>query len=185
MKPCLLLGAGTVLSDKAFCKMNLARQFLLLVLGLASFVGRPPSCWAGGVLLQTASQPGGNILLSWTNAPGRAYLTEYKTNLTQMDWTILGGTISVTNSNICVTQAVTPLSPEQFFRIWILTTNAADTTKPTVTVTAPTAGQLWSNLLFTARGTAKDNKKVAAVFYRLSNNSWAAATTTNVWTNWT
>ena len=55
--------------------------------------------------------------------------------------------------------------------------------KPTLSITAPKSGQRWSNAVFTVTGIAKDNVKVAAVFYQLNNTAWAGATLSNL-TNW-
>jgi hypothetical protein len=60
----------------------------------------------------------------------------------------------------------------------------ADTTKPTLTVAAPTASQRWSNAVFTVRGTARDNAGVTNVWCQVSGSDWAGATTGNGWTNW-
>jgi hypothetical protein len=60
----------------------------------------------------------------------------------------------------------------------------ADTTRPTLTVAAPTANQRWSNAVFTVRGTAKDNAGVTNVWCQPSGGDWASATTGNGWTNW-
>ena len=62
---------------------------------------------------------------------------------------------------------------------------AGESVKPTLTLVAPKSGQRYSNAVFTATGTAKDNVAVANVFYQLNNNGWAAATTGNNFTNWT
>ncbi|MGB7746975.1 MAG: peptidylprolyl isomerase [Verrucomicrobiia bacterium] len=66
-----------------------------------------------------------------------------------------------------------------------LQANFVDVTRPTNTITAPTAGQHMTNALATVVGTARDNWKVAGVWYQLNNGAWNPATTTNVWTNWT
>ena len=60
-----------------------------------------------------------------------------------------------------------------------------DPTRPTNTITLPTAGQRWSNSVFTASGKARDNIGVASVFYSINGSVWTEATTTNRWTNWT
>ena len=65
-----------------------------------------------------------------------------------------------------------------------LTANFADVTKPTNIITSPTAGQLWSNQVFTVRGTASDNVAVTNVIYKLNAGGWIPALTTNGWTNW-
>ena len=68
--------------------------------------------------------------------------------------------------------------------------NFADVTKPTLTITAPPAGQHMTNALATFAGTASDNWQVGAVWYQLTNailpgGTWSLATTTNGYTNWT
>jgi cyclophilin family peptidyl-prolyl cis-trans isomerase len=65
-----------------------------------------------------------------------------------------------------------------------------DVTKPTLSITAPTAGKHMTNALATVVGTASDNWKVGAVWYQLTNGilangTWSLATTTNNYTNWT
>ena len=71
-----------------------------------------------------------------------------------------------------------------------LQVNFLDTNKPTLAITAPTAGQHMTNALATVVGTASDNWKVSAVWYQLTNKiltsgTWNLATTTNNYTNWT
>jgi len=60
----------------------------------------------------------------------------------------------------------------------------AETTKPTVTFTWPTAGLHLTNALPNVVGTASDNWGVASVAFQLNSSAWYAPTTTNVWTNW-
>ena len=60
-----------------------------------------------------------------------------------------------------------------------------DTTPPTVSITSPAAGQLWSNVNFTVTGTASDNVAVSSVWYSLNNEAWTNATSGNNWSNWT
>ncbi len=66
-----------------------------------------------------------------------------------------------------------------------LIANFVDTNRPAVTITAPTANQRWSNAVFTARGTARDNLRVTNLWYQLNSGDWIPADTTNNWTNWT
>jgi hypothetical protein len=66
-----------------------------------------------------------------------------------------------------------------------LTASFVDVQRPTIAITAPIAGQRWSNSLFTITGKAGDNARVDQVFYRLNTRDWALASTTNGWTNWT
>ena len=60
-----------------------------------------------------------------------------------------------------------------------------DTTKPTLAITAPTAGQKMTNALANVKGTALDNWGVGSVQYQLNGGGWGLATSTNGWTNWT
>jgi hypothetical protein len=60
-----------------------------------------------------------------------------------------------------------------------------DATKPTLTITAPVAGQHWSNAVFTLAGKASDSIAVASVYYNLNNTGWNPANSANKWTNWT
>ena len=61
----------------------------------------------------------------------------------------------------------------------------ADVTKPTLSITAPSAGKKMTNALATVLGTAADNWKVAGVWYQLNGGTWNQPATTNGWTNWT
>jgi len=67
----------------------------------------------------------------------------------------------------------------------MLQANFVDVTKPSLTITAPSAGQHMSNALAYVTGTASDNWKVAQVWCQLNSNAWDAASSTNGWTNWT
>ncbi len=62
---------------------------------------------------------------------------------------------------------------------------AAELIKPTLILGAPLSGKRYSNSVFTATGTAKDNVRVAAVFYQLNTNDWATAVLAGNFTNWT
>ena len=66
-----------------------------------------------------------------------------------------------------------------------LQVNFLDVTRPTNTVTSPAAGQHMTNALATVVGTAKDNWKVAGVWYQLNSDPWNLVNTTNFYTNWT
>jgi uncharacterized repeat protein (TIGR03803 family) len=67
-----------------------------------------------------------------------------------------------------------------------VTYNPPDTTPPTVSISAPTAGQHMTNALATFVGKASDNLKVASVWYQINSNAWNLVTsTTNSYTNWT
>jgi hypothetical protein len=66
----------------------------------------------------------------------------------------------------------------------ILIAGAADYVAPTLSITAPTAGQRWSNAVFAVAGTAGDNLGVTNVFYSLNGGAWSNAVSSNQWTNW-
>jgi len=74
----------------------------------------------------------------------------------------------------------------QFIMVSNLTlqANFVDVQKPTNNITAPAQNQRWSSVAFTIKGTATDNVGVSNVFYALNGSLWAAAATTNNWTNW-
>jgi hypothetical protein len=72
----------------------------------------------------------------------------------------------------------------------MLKANFVETNKPTLTISAPTAGQHMSNALAAVTGTASDVWSVNAVWYQLTNGilpagTWSLAGTTNSYTNWT
>ncbi len=56
---------------------------------------------------------------------------------------------------------------------------------PTNRITAPLAGQRWSNGVFNVTGKAGDNAAVSNVFYSLNNSDWMTASNLNNWANWT
>jgi len=62
--------------------------------------------------------------------------------------------------------------------------NILDVTKPTCLITNLTAGQRWSNSVFTVKGTASDNVAVSNVWVQLNNGDWSTATPGNGSTNW-
>ena len=63
----------------------------------------------------------------------------------------------------------------------VFAANIVDITKPTVAITAPTAALRVTNAVYTVKGTASDNKSVAAVFCLINGGSWTNAAGTNVW----
>jgi hypothetical protein len=65
------------------------------------------------------------------------------------------------------------------------TANFVDTNKPVLVITSPTAGQRWSNAVFSVTGTARDNVQVTSVLYQLNGAGWHPGTTGNGWSNWT
>jgi len=65
-----------------------------------------------------------------------------------------------------------------------LVANFVDVAPPSLTFTAPTAGQRVSNGVFTVTGTAHDNVAVAAVYVQVNGNGWMLAGSSNAFTNW-
>jgi hypothetical protein len=63
----------------------------------------------------------------------------------------------------------------------VLQANFVDTNRPALSITNLAAGQRWSNLVFTARGTATDNWQVASVQVQLNGGIWKNATGTTNW----
>jgi hypothetical protein len=57
-----------------------------------------------------------------------------------------------------------------------------DGSRPTLTVSSPKPNQRFSNAVFSARGTAKDNLGVSNVWYRLNDREWSKAAGTAAWT---
>jgi hypothetical protein len=56
---------------------------------------------------------------------------------------------------------------------------------PSISITAPTGGQRWSNAVLTVKGTAKDTAGVAQVLVALNGGAWQSAASSNNWANWT
>jgi hypothetical protein len=63
----------------------------------------------------------------------------------------------------------------------VVTATFVDVAKPTLTITAPTANQRWSNQVFTVKGKVTDNNSAGAVWYQLNGGAWTNA---SGWTNW-
>jgi hypothetical protein len=64
------------------------------------------------------------------------------------------------------------------------TANFAETTKPVVTITSPTANQKVGGLAFSIQGTATDNWQVTNVWYKLNSGGWLTVNTTNNYKTW-
>jgi photosystem II stability/assembly factor-like uncharacterized protein len=67
----------------------------------------------------------------------------------------------------------------------MLAANLVETSRPTLTISAPANGQHLSNAVAMVSGTAGDNWKVTGVWCQVNSNGWALAASTNGWTNWT
>jgi uncharacterized repeat protein (TIGR03803 family) len=68
--------------------------------------------------------------------------------------------------------------------LW-LQANFQETTKPTLTVSAPTNNKKLTNALANLIGTTSDNWKVGGVWNQLNGGTWSLASTSNSFTNWT
>jgi hypothetical protein len=131
------------------------------------------------------SPPGGGTVSGVTNGQGLdislAYTATAKSNGTAgfvfKNWT------QTTNGTDWVTSSV-PLLYFTMQTNLALQANFGDVRPPTLTITAPTPNQRWSNLVFTVKGTAKDNVQVSNVWC-LTNGAWGLTATTTGWSNWT
>jgi uncharacterized repeat protein (TIGR02543 family) len=66
-----------------------------------------------------------------------------------------------------------------------LTATFVDVEKPTLSITAPKAGQRWSNSVFNVTGKANDNVAVTSVWLQLNTEAWTTnVVSNNGWTNW-
>ena len=66
----------------------------------------------------------------------------------------------------------------------VLQANFAETNRPTVAITAPTAGHRVANALVNVTGTARDVWQVAGVWCQLNDGPWQLTQSANHWTNW-
>ncbi len=64
------------------------------------------------------------------------------------------------------------------------TANFVDIARPSLSIISPTPGQRWSNETLTVTGKARDNDRVAHVYYSLNNSDWIAVSTQNNWADW-
>lgn len=82
---------------------------------------------------------------------------------------------------ITTTKAVLPFTMAS--NLTLLAT-LVETSKPSLTVTAPVANQKLTNALAAVRGTASDNWELSGVWYSLNGATWTTAATTNNWAGW-
>jgi hypothetical protein len=67
-----------------------------------------------------------------------------------------------------------------------LAANFVDVAPPGISISLPARNGRWSNSIFTASGTAKDNVQVSNVWCQLNSSGWTLAAPGNTnWTNWT
>jgi len=66
-----------------------------------------------------------------------------------------------------------------------ISTNAAVSTPPVLTIVSPLERSTVTNALLSLTGTASGNDRVVSVSYDVNNRPWQEASTMNAWTNWT
>ncbi len=59
-----------------------------------------------------------------------------------------------------------------------------ETSRPTLTISAPTNNQKMTNALVTGIGTASDNWQISNIWYQLNSNAWNQVSTANSFSNW-
>jgi Bacterial Ig domain/Divergent InlB B-repeat domain len=70
-------------------------------------------------------------------------------------------------------------------RMFSVTVQTNDQTKPSLSILSPSAGQRWKDGTVAVKGTASDDISVQNVFYSLNGAPWINATTTSNWKTWT
>ena len=130
------------------------------------------------ILAGTASDagPGGNGITSVT-VNGLQAANDTASGSAEADWSRPVNLVAGTNLITVVARDGVNNSTTNVIRI------ISDTVPPTVAFTAPTAGQRWSNAVFTVQGKATDNQGVAGVLCQ-TNGVWGSVPTANGWTNW-
>ena len=137
-----------------------------------------PNGMGGEAYNQTLVAYGGHPPYGWTNSSGAL-----PPGLNLSTNGVISGTPTnngTFNFTVQVTDALSTMATQALTIIITL-----DVTPPMLTITSPTSGQRWSNVVFTVTGTATDNVAVASVFYSLNSTGWSNAVTGNGWTNWT
>jgi uncharacterized repeat protein (TIGR03803 family) len=137
-----------------------------------------PSGSVGTAYSQMLNASGGQPPYVWTNIAGTL-----PSGLTLATNGSLSGTPTGNGTFNFVVQ-VTDLFSTTATQSLALQIITPDTTKPTLQITNLTAGQRWSNAVFTVAGIAGDNVQVSNVWVQLNGGSLMSATSGNVWTNW-
>jgi subtilase family serine protease len=70
-------------------------------------------------VFQSASAAGGTLSFSWNAVPGLHYQVQYKTNLSQLSWLNLNGTIPATNSTVTASDTIGP-ERQKFYRLTVV-----------------------------------------------------------------
>jgi hypothetical protein len=69
--------------------------------------------------LQPLTQTKGAFTLAWAAVPGERYQVQYKSDLTQTNWSNLGDPITATTTNTTASDLIGP-DPQRFYRIIVL-----------------------------------------------------------------
>ena len=88
-------------------------------------------------------------------------------------------------ANISVTVNDGGTSNNVITRMFTVTIQTNDQTKPSLSILSPSTGQRWKDGTVAVKGTASDDISVQSVFYSLNGAPWINATTTSNWKNWT
>jgi hypothetical protein len=66
--------------------------------------------------LASVNASDGKFVMTWQTFPGKTYRTQFKDDLSQTNWTTLGGDVLVAGSALSFTNSMS-VSPQRFFRI--------------------------------------------------------------------
>jgi uncharacterized repeat protein (TIGR03803 family) len=69
--------------------------------------------------LTSIAKVSGTIEITWSGLPGQSYQTQYATNLTQTNWSNLGGPVVATNGVGSQTDDA-PVDPQRFYRVYLV-----------------------------------------------------------------
>lgn len=72
-----------------------------------------------GPIVQTVSQTGDTLALSWGAMIGQTHQVQYKTNLNQTTWSNWGSTLTATNATMTLFDTIGP-DPQRFYRVVLL-----------------------------------------------------------------
>ena len=67
---------------------------------------------------QSETLGAGAVSFTWSTMPGRNYQVQYKTDLTQPNWSNFGGTILAINSTMTASDSLT--NAQRFYRVMLL-----------------------------------------------------------------
>jgi len=159
---------------------NTISAWAIDVNGLVSKTNTVKCCYVLNAILSVRTNGAGTISPSYNGATlpiGSPYsLTARPSNgFGFVNWTDGSGNV-ITNGTTLKFIMASNL-------VWVA--NFVDTTKPTLSIAAPTSNLRVSNSVFTVTGKAGDNVAVYQVLFSLNGGAWTPASTGNQWTNWT